>query len=133
MSTDGMPESLRKSLESTKVSYAQLGKSGLRVSVPILGAMSFGHKAWQPWVEDNEEKVFELLKAAYDSGVLMAERNDTNGDSHNNGTYAMYITASQPGPDHGPNTIKPGENLNPVKTLRLRYDAWRKAQPASFK
>jgi hypothetical protein len=24
------------------VSYAQLGKSGLRVSVPILGAMSFG-------------------------------------------------------------------------------------------
>jgi hypothetical protein len=45
----------------------------------------------------------------------------------------MYITASQPGPDHGPNTIKQGENLNPVKTLRMRYDAWRKAQPGSFK
>jgi aryl-alcohol dehydrogenase-like predicted oxidoreductase len=64
-----MPASLKKSLEATKVSYTQLGKSGLRVSVPILGAMSFGHKAWQPWVEDNEEKVFELLKAAYDSGL----------------------------------------------------------------
>jgi len=33
----------------------------------------------------------------------------------------------------GPNAIRPGENLNPVKTLRSRYDVWRKAQPASFK
>jgi aryl-alcohol dehydrogenase-like predicted oxidoreductase len=67
--TDGMPASLKKSLESTKVSYTQLGKCGLRVSVPILGAMSFGHKDWAPWVEDEEEKVFELLKAAYDNGL----------------------------------------------------------------
>ena len=65
--------------------------------------------------------------------ILMAEKNDSSGDSHNNGKYAMYITVSQPGADHGPNTIKQGENLNPVKTLRLRYDVWRKAQPASFK
>ena len=28
---------------------------------------------------------------------------------------------------------KPGEDLNPVKTLRMRYDVWRKAQPTSFK
>ena len=53
----------------------------------------------------------------------MAEKNDTNGDSHNNGKYAMYINESQPGPDHGPNVIKPGENLNPVTTQRGRYDA----------
>ena len=33
----------------------------------------------------------------------------------------------------GRTPIKPGENLNPVKTLRMRYDAWRKTQPASFK
>jgi hypothetical protein len=65
--------------------------------------------------------------------ILMAERTDTSGDSHNNGKYAMYITVSQPGPDKGPNQIKPGENLNPVKTLRMRYDAWRKTQPASFR
>lgn len=65
--------------------------------------------------------------------ILMAEPNDTNGDSHNNGKYAMYITVSQPGPDKGPNQIKAGENLNPVKTLRRRYDAWRKTQPASFR
>jgi hypothetical protein len=40
----------------------------------------------------------------------------------------MYITVSQPAPDH-PQGIKEGENLNPVKTLRMRYDAWRKRQP----
>jgi hypothetical protein len=65
--------------------------------------------------------------------ILMAEKGDTNGDSHNNGKYAMYITVSQPGPDKGPNQIREGENLNPVKTLRMRYDAWRKAQPATFR
>ena len=71
-------------------------------------------------------------KTAHIAYILMAEKGDTNGDSHNNGKYTTYITVSQPGPDHGPNTIKPGENLNPVKTLRMRYDAWRKTQPASF-
>jgi uncharacterized protein DUF1028 len=65
--------------------------------------------------------------------ILMAEKSDTNGDSHNNGKYAMYITVAQPGSDKGPNQIRDGENLNPVKTLRVRYDEWRKKQPASFK
>jgi uncharacterized Ntn-hydrolase superfamily protein len=65
--------------------------------------------------------------------ILMAESKDTNGDSHNTGTYSMYLTVSQPGADKGPGQITPGENLNPVKTLRRRYDAWRKTQPASFK
>jgi hypothetical protein len=65
--------------------------------------------------------------------ILMAEKSDTSGDSHNNGKYAMYITVSQPGPEKGPGQVKAGENLNPVKTLRLRYDAWRKQQPASFR
>jgi hypothetical protein len=71
-------------------------------------------------------------RTAYVSYILMAEKNDTNGDSHNDGKYAMYITVTQP-EQGGPNVIKPGENLNPVKTLRMRYDAWRKTQPASFK
>ncbi|KAI4242650.1 MAG: hypothetical protein LQ352_007190 [Teloschistes flavicans] len=48
--------------------YKQLGKSGLRVSVPIFGAMSFGDKRWQPWIiEENE--ALPLLKAAYDRGL----------------------------------------------------------------
>jgi hypothetical protein len=71
-------------------------------------------------------------KTAHVAYILMAEKTDTNGDSHNNGTYAMYINVSQPAADHAKG-IKEGENLNPVKTLRLRYDAWRKTQPASFK
>ena len=62
----------------------------------------------------------------------MAERNDANGDSHNNGKYAMYITVTQPA-SGGPNAIHEGENLNPVRTLRMRYDAWRKRQPDSFR
>jgi len=64
--------------------------------------------------------------------ILMAEKTDTNGDSHNNGKYSMFINVSQPQENH-PSGIKPGENLNPVKTLRMRYDVWRKAQPASFR
>jgi hypothetical protein len=51
-----VPKVLQEGIDSTKVSYAQLGKSGLRVSVPILGAMSFGHKDWQPWVVDDVEE-----------------------------------------------------------------------------
>ena len=80
---------------------------------------------------------FELDHDRVDLNVVLVDylqidKNDTNGDSHNNGKYAMYLTVAQPD-QQGPNVIKPGENLNPVKTLRMRYDAWRKAQPASFK
>ena len=63
----------------------------------------------------------------------MAEPGDSSGDSHNNGKYAMYLNVAQPGASNGPGQIHPGENLNPVKTLRMRYNAWRKTQPASFK
>lgn len=37
-----LPASLQRSLDNTKVDYVQLGKSGLKVSIPVLGAMSFG-------------------------------------------------------------------------------------------
>lgn len=71
-------------------------------------------------------------KTAHVAYILMAERSDASGDSHNNGKYTMYITVTQPG-QPGPNAITAGENLNPVKTLRTRYDAWRRTQPASFR
>ena len=70
-------------------------------------------------------------KTSHVAYILMAEKSDTSGDSHNNGQYAMFIRVSQPG--RGANAIAEGENLNPVKTLRLRYDKWRKTQPAAFK
>jgi hypothetical protein len=70
-------------------------------------------------------------KTAHVAYILMAEKTDTSGDSHNNGTYTMFLRVAQPG--RGANEIRAGENLNPVKTLRLRYDEWRKNQPASFR
>src|SRR6188474_954558 len=69
-------------------------------------------------------------KTAHVAYILAADPKDTNGDSHNNGKYAVYLTTSQPGPNNGPYQIKAGENLNPVKTLRMRYDAWKKTQHA---
>ena len=87
-------------------------------------------------------------KTAHVAYILMAESNDTVGAGPSDGKYKMYITVSQPDGSgelqalsptssnlntHGPNQIKAGENLNPVKTLRMRYDIWRKAQPATFK
>jgi hypothetical protein len=87
-----------------------------------------------PWPTDGSKpKIPCEEKTAHVAYILMAEPRDSNGDSHNNGKYAMYLTVSQPGADKGPNQIKEGENLNPVKTLRLRYDAWRKQQPTSFR
>lgn len=81
-------------------------------------------------------------RTAYVAYILMAEKTDKAGEgalrmsdstwAHNNGNYTMYLTVTQP-EQGGPNVIKPNENLNPVKTLRMRYDAWRNLQPASFK
>jgi Raf kinase inhibitor-like YbhB/YbcL family protein len=69
-------------------------------------------------------------KTAHVAYILLAEKTDTSGDSHNNGSYRMFIRVAQP--DHGPLSIHEGENLNPVKTLRLRYDEWRKQQPEAL-
>jgi len=51
----------KKSIADTKVEYRRLGNSGLKVSVPIFGCMSFGDPAWQPWVL-KEEEVRDLHK-----------------------------------------------------------------------
>jgi len=70
-------------------------------------------------------------KTAHVAYILMAEKGDPSGDSHNNGTYTMFLRVAQP--ERGANAIHEGENLNPVKTLRLRYNEWRKTQPPSFR
>ncbi|KZO99803.1 Aldo/keto reductase [Calocera viscosa TUFC12733] len=51
-----------------QVEYRRLGNSGLRVSVPIVGAMSFGSKKQLDWVIE-EEEALQLLKAAWDRGI----------------------------------------------------------------
>jgi len=68
MATPPLPKSLKDSVEGSKAEYIKLGNSGLRVSIPIFGAMSIGHPDWAPWVID-EEKSLPLLKAAYDRGL----------------------------------------------------------------
>ena len=72
-----------------------------------------------PWPTDGTKpKIPCDEKTAHVAYILMAEKSDTNGDSHNNGKYTMYITRVAAGTDHGPNTIKrrrkpqPGEDAS---------------------
>ena len=48
--------------------YTNLGKSGLKVSKVILGAMSYGDPKWQGWVLSEEESL-PLLEYAYKVGI----------------------------------------------------------------
>ena len=57
-------------------------------------------------------------KTSHVAYILMAESSNTVGDSYNNGRYTMYVTATNA-------DIQPSENANPVRTLRMRYDAWK--------
>lgn len=87
-----------------------------------------------PWPTDGTTPAIPCDgRTAHVALILMAEPTDAIGTSHHDGKYALYITVAQPGPTNGPQQIKVGENLNPIKTLRLRYDVWRKAQAAAFR
>ena len=61
-------------------------------------------------------------KTSHVAYILRADAGDTNGAAFNDGQYAMYVAVTN-------DDILPGENANPIKTLRLRYDAWKKAHP----
>jgi len=85
-----------------------------------------------PWPTDGSAPAIACDgRTSHVAYILAADPKDTSGDSHNNGKYAIYLTASQPGATKGPYQIKAGENLNPVKTLRMRYDAWKKTPHAA--
>ncbi|KAK7047657.1 hypothetical protein VNI00_006425 [Paramarasmius palmivorus] len=73
-----------------QVQYRQLGSSGLRVSVPILGAMSFGDTRWQPWVID-EEKSIEILKAAWDRGINTIDTANVYSNGESERIIAKFI------------------------------------------
>ncbi|CAE7020907.1 Aldo-keto reductase [Pyrenophora teres f. teres] len=63
-----VPETLHRSIQATSAEFRQLGRSGLRVSNPILGGLQIGSSQWFPWVLD-KEKALPLLKYAYDKGI----------------------------------------------------------------
>ncbi|KAH7000958.1 NADP-dependent oxidoreductase domain-containing protein [Ilyonectria destructans] len=66
----------------TEMAYNRLGRSGLKVSKIILGAMSYGSKEWQKWVLE-EDEALPLLKHAYDVGINTWDTSDlySNGVS----------------------------------------------------
>ena len=59
-------------------------------------------------------------KTSHVAYILRADAGDQTGAAFNDGQYTMYVAVTN-------DDIQPAENANPVKTLRLRYDAWKKA------
>ncbi|KAI5463877.1 NADP-dependent oxidoreductase domain-containing protein [Mariannaea sp. PMI_226] len=66
----------------TRMGYNRLGRSGLKVSKIILGAMSYGSKKWQEWVLE-EVDALPLLAYAYQVGINAWDTSDlySNGVS----------------------------------------------------
>jgi len=59
-------------------------------------------------------------KTAHVAYILKAGAENSSGTSFNDGDYDLYLSVTD-------QNIRADENANPVKTLRLRYDAWRAA------
>ncbi len=57
-------------------------------------------------------------KTSHVAYILVANPDDPEGESFNDGEYSLFIDV------HDEN-IQTGENANPVRTLRMRYDAWK--------
>ncbi|HSL69607.1 MAG TPA: DUF1028 domain-containing protein, partial [Longimicrobiales bacterium] len=62
-------------------------------------------------------------RTAHVAYLLAADRSDTAGTAHNDGTYTLYLNVTD-------QNIRGDENANPVVTLRKRYDEWKKSGDA---
>ncbi|CAN5760545.1 hypothetical protein BH24ACI5_BH24ACI5_06070 [soil metagenome] len=58
-------------------------------------------------------------KTAHVAYILQALKTDAPGESYNDGAYQLYLSVTN-------RDITPQEDANPVKTLRLRFDRWKK-------
>ncbi len=58
-------------------------------------------------------------KTAHVAYIVVADKSDKMGEGLNDGNYSLEIQVTD-------QDIKPDENDNPVKTLRMRYDRWMK-------
>ncbi|KAK2780816.1 hypothetical protein FQN53_000941 [Emmonsiellopsis sp. PD_33] len=138
-----LPSKLRAAVENTKAEYRQLGKSGLRVSVPIFGAMSIGSSEFGPWMLD-EDKALPLLKAAYDRGLNTWDTANlySSGDSerligkaikkYNIPRHKLVVMTKCWGPvsepEHGNAYIVPyGDQLNQCKDYVNQFGLSRQA------
>lgn len=61
-------------------------------------------------------------KTAHVAYILQALKTDAPGESYNDGQYDMYVSVTD-------RDITPQEDANPVTTLRMRFDRFRKKQP----
>jgi uncharacterized Ntn-hydrolase superfamily protein len=59
-------------------------------------------------------------KTAHVAYIAIANKDDQPGMTHNDGKYSAYISVTD-------DNTKKGESANPVRTLRMRYDAWVKS------
>jgi uncharacterized Ntn-hydrolase superfamily protein len=59
-------------------------------------------------------------KTSHVAYITIANKDDQLGVTHNDGKYYAYLSVTD-------DNTKKGESGNPVKTLRMRYDAWKKA------
>lgn len=60
-------------------------------------------------------------RTSYVAYILRAEKGDKVGESHSDGQYSMFIDVTDA-------NIAANEHPNPVRTLRMRYDAYMKTQ-----
>jgi uncharacterized Ntn-hydrolase superfamily protein len=61
------------------------------------------------------------LRTSHVAYLLAADSADASGASYNDGRYRLFIDVTD-------ENIRPDERPDPVATLRLRYDAWKRAQ-----
>ena len=61
--------------------------------------------------------------------LVMAGRNTPVAARSDAQTFTLELYVSPPGRGTDPIDVAKGESLDPVRTLRIRYDAWRKAHP----
>ena len=61
-------------------------------------------------------------KTSHVAYILVADADDPEGESFNDGEYSLYIDVTD-------ENIEEGENANPVRTLRMRYDRWKAENP----
>ena len=61
-------------------------------------------------------------KTSHVAYILVANADDLEGESFNDGEYSLYIDVTD-------ENIQEGENANPVRTLRMRYDRWKAENP----
>ena len=57
-------------------------------------------------------------KTSHVAYILVADPGNPEGVSFNDGRYSLFIDVTD-------ENIGPGENANPVRTLRMRYDRWK--------